>query len=254
MLEMPVSESRRRKVLQRVWEGTGTCLPAVRNSAGNCFFTGFIQCGKPAIAWTMPAWRWKRPSYLMLLSKNVPFSGARSLMRVRLNNVALLPTLSFGEMHMRRSSLLLAIVLFSWGCAQVPRDIRSALLTAARAGDPDFPDGKSVQSTHFSHVCEIITDNSERIYVADHRTVLSGMASPRGMNYILFFDGELRFLGKLRYSSSRPLWCNEGKLYLFGDLDGDPDLSGNVVDLSGGYERLRIYHESVYGSSGGIYD
>jgi hypothetical protein len=155
---------------------------------------------------------------------------------------------------MMRYNLLLAVVFFSWGCAQVPFDIRSALLAAAKAGDPDFPDGKSIQSTHFSHVCEIKTDRSDGIYVADQRAVLLGMASPRGMNYILFFDGALRFLGKLRYSSSRPLWCDEGKLYLFGDLDGDPNLNGNVVDLSGGYERLRVYHESVYGSSGGIYD
>jgi len=155
---------------------------------------------------------------------------------------------------MRRSSLVLAIVFLSWGCTQVTVDIRSVLLTAAKAGDPDFPDRKNVQSTHFSHVCETITDRGDRIYVVDHRTVVSGMASPRGMNYILFFDGEFGFLGKLRYSSSRPLWCHEGKLYLFGDLDGDSDLSGNVVDLSGGFERLQVYHESAYGSSGGIYE
>lgn len=84
-------------------------------------------------------------------------------------------TSMFGEIHMMRYSLLLAVVFFSWGCAQVPFDLRSALLTAAKAGDPDFPDGRSVQSTHFSHVCEINTDCSERIYVADHRTVLLGM-------------------------------------------------------------------------------
>ena len=155
---------------------------------------------------------------------------------------------------MRRFSLLLAIVLLSWSCTPELFDIRSALLAAARVGDTGFPDGKNVQSTHFSHVCEIITNRGEQIYIADHRTVLSGMASPRGMNYILFFDGELQFLGKLRYSASRPLWCHEGKLYLFGDLDGDSDFSGNVVDLSEGYERLRVYHESAYGSSGGIYD
>jgi hypothetical protein len=52
-----------------------------------------------------------------------------------------------------------------------------------------------------------------------------------------------------------PLWCEEGRLFLFGDLDGFSDRGdGNVIDLTDGYEQMRIYHEKRYGSSGGIND
>lgn len=137
--------------------------------------------------------------------------------------------------------------------APPPTDIREALLVSARKHEGDFPDGKTVQLTHFSQVCTLRTAQKKRIYVADQRSVLTGMPSPRGVNYIVFFDQQFRYLGKLSYASSRPLWCEGSRLFLFGDLDGlNQGRSGNVVDLKAGFHHLEIYQAHAYGSSDGI--
>jgi len=131
---------------------------------------------------------------------------------------------------------------------------RQQLLAAARRGDPDFPDEKSVKLMHFSYVGSLKTKDGP-VLVVDRRSVLTGMLAPRGLNYITFFDDQLKYLGKFRYTKSRPLYCDEGKLYLFGELDGlPPGGDGNVIDVSKGYDSLRIYREYAYGSSGGIAD
>ncbi len=135
-----------------------------------------------------------------------------------------------------------------------PVDLREMLASSAKKADKEFPDGKDVLLTHFSYLGKLLTKEGV-IYVVDMRSVLNSMSAPRGVNYIMFFDSKYKFLGKQNYASSMPLWCEEGKLFLFGDLDGFSDRGdGNVIDLSDGYENLRIYHEKRYGSSGGIYD
>jgi len=97
------------------------------------------------------------------------------------------------------------------------------------------------------------------IYVADQRAVTADALSPHGLNFIVFFDEHFQFLGMINYVNSRPLWCDGGKLYLFGDLDGFPNgeknySRGNVIDIDDGFENLKIYHAKVYGSSGGLDD
>ncbi len=134
-----------------------------------------------------------------------------------------------------------------------PADVRAALLASAEKSDPDHPDGSKLLLTHFSHLGRLTTSKGKTIFVADRRAVIAGMLAPRGRNAILFFDGRFRFLGKVGYVASRPLWCENGKLYLFGDLDGfATGLSGNVIDLTDGYKNLKAYHAHAYGSSGGI--
>jgi hypothetical protein len=129
---------------------------------------------------------------------------------------------------------------------------RQRLLAAAKRGAPDFPDEKQVKLMHFSYVGTLATKDGP-VLVVDRRAVITGMLAPRGLNYITFFDSRLKYLGKLCYTKSRPLYCDRGKLYLFGQLDGLPPAGqGNVIDLSLGYTSLRIYHEYAYGSSGGI--
>ncbi|MES2981216.1 MAG: hypothetical protein V4727_02795 [Verrucomicrobiota bacterium] len=159
----------------------------------------------------------------------------------------------------RNLGALLMIVSLITGCISTPpsstTDVRSSLLTSARRDDPDFPDGKSMVLTHFSHVGQLESSRGEMVYVADRRAVISGMMAPRGQNYITFFDKDFRYLGKIRYGSSRPLWCDASRLYLFGALDGSSaDLSGNVIDIAGGYNHLVAYQRRAYGSSGGIDD
>jgi hypothetical protein len=151
--------------------------------------------------------------------------------------------------------ILLIFPIYCLGQAnKEPADIRDMLASSAKKADKDFPDGKEVLITHFSYLGKLQTREGV-IYVADMRSVLNNMSAPRGVNYIMFFDNKYKFLGKQSYASSMPLWCEEGKLYLFGDLDGFSDRGdGNVIDLSDGYENLKIYHEKRYGSSGGIND
>lgn len=141
------------------------------------------------------------------------------------------------------------------GSAPPPTNLRVALLEAAKRGDPEFPDGRSVQLTHFSHVGELRAADGQRIFVVDQRAVLTGMLAPLGQNRIAFFDENLRYLGSIGYVFSRPLWCEGSQLYLFGDLDGvATGFEGNVIDVTHGFPKIQVYHESVYGSSGGIED
>jgi len=154
---------------------------------------------------------------------------------------------------------LLAAAGFLCGCASQPSarvsDIRSSLLASASLGDADFPDGHSMVLTHFSHVGQLVSSSGQVVYVADTRAVVPGMLAPRGRNYIAFFNSQFRYLGKVGYVSSRPLWCEGSRLYLFGDLDGvATGLSGNVIDIADGYEHLTAYHAQAYGSSGGVGD
>jgi hypothetical protein len=162
---------------------------------------------------------------------------------------------------MRRfESLFLIFVTALSGCSTPhPRDIRSVLLNSASNHEPGFPDGRQMLLTHFSYVGHLVTSQGGILYVADQRGVLAGMRAPRGQNFIVFFDRQFRYLGKIGYIQSRPLWCDGSRLYLFGDCDGFPEPgqvspAGNVIDLSEGYQGLRSYHAKVYGSSGGIDD
>jgi hypothetical protein len=76
----------------------------------------------------------------------------------------------------------------------------------------------------------------------------------------VFFDRQFRYLGKIGYVQSRPLWCDGSQLYLFGDLDGSPNPGqsilpgGNVIDVANGYQGIRSYRAHIYGSSGGLDD
>ena len=133
-------------------------------------------------------------------------------------------------------------------------DLRELLLKEAQRSDPDHPDGRNVLLTHFSYVGRLDTQKG-RIYVANRRAVLANMPAPRGVNDILFFDRHCRFLGKVNYCMSMPLWCEGARLYLYGDLDGiSRPGEGNVIDLAHGFANLRVSHETRYGSSGGTLD
>jgi len=135
-------------------------------------------------------------------------------------------------------------------------DIRLRLLENARQQDQEFPDGSAIKLTHFSYVGTLETLQGT-VYVVDRRAVIAGMLAPRGLNVICFFDASEQFLGKVCYATSRPLWCENGKVYLFGAYDGgaiSEDESCNVIDLSAGFSNMRFIHQKAYGSSGGIAD
>jgi hypothetical protein len=148
------------------------------------------------------------------------------------------------------------------GCAVTPHasDVRETLLYSARKSEPNFPDGHELLLTHFSYLGHLVTSQGEVIYVIDQRGVIAGQLAPHGQNFIVFFDHHFRYLGKISYVQSRPLWCDGSRLYLWGDLDGFPQsdepvhLTGNVIDVAGGYGKITSYHAHVYSSSGGLDD
>lgn len=155
------------------------------------------------------------------------------------------------------SALGLSLALLSGAAPE--QDIRDRLENVARAQDPSFPDGVKVKLTSFSYVCRLMTEDGP-IYVSNRRAVLGGMAAPRGQNALTFVDGQFRLLATIPYASSLPLWCDGGKLFLWGPWDGqqfefDPcaDHRGcNVIDWSEGYAVMpSFYWEKAYGSSGG---
>jgi hypothetical protein len=168
------------------------------------------------------------------------------------------------RLHVRQNlTCLLACISLLGGCdgaASPPKDVREALLASATKSEPEFPDGRDLLLTHFSYVGKLATSQGEAIYVADQRAVIAGMPAPRGQSFIVFFDRQFRYLGKIGYVRSRPLWCKGGCLYLYGDLDGFPQPGqkfppgGNVIDVTDGYKNLKSYHAYAYGSSGGIDD
>src|SRR6185503_13861634 len=91
-----------------------------------------------------------------------------------------------GHLHamLRHLVFLVMIAGLVCGCASVESshlsDVRSSLLASARRSDPDFPDGRDVLLTHFSHVGQLVSSKGEVVYVADRRAVLAGMLAPRG--------------------------------------------------------------------------
>jgi hypothetical protein len=154
--------------------------------------------------------------------------------------------------------LILLIICSIYGFGQTRRkvvDIRDLLLQSSKTSDKDFPDGKDVLLRHFSYAGKLKTKVGI-IYVVNMGILLNHMSAPRAFNYIGFYNNKYKFLGKISYTESMPLWCEAGKVYLFGDLDGleESQGRGNVIDLSDGFNRLKIYHEKKYGSSGGTLD
>jgi len=164
-------------------------------------------------------------------------------------------------------TLLLSSGLIGCATANSTRatDVRAKLLAAAERSEPDFPDGRSLVLTHFSHVGQLVTARGETIYVASRHSVTADVLAPHGQAFITFFDEKFHYLGRIAYGESYPLLCEGSKLYLSGDLDRrfwNSDLDrqlenvppGNVIDVAGGFEKLTNYHAHVYGSSGGIED
>jgi len=157
-------------------------------------------------------------------------------------------------MPITRFFVFLASGVFALGCSpsivKEPcnlLDIRDSLFKAVEKAEPDFPDGIEVKLTHFSYVGSVLTRNEKKIHVIDQRAVITGMSAPRGLNFIVFVDESLNYLGKLAYIGSRPLWCEQSKLFLFGEVDSVHG-QGNVIDVSEGFERLSVYAERKYGS------
>jgi hypothetical protein len=128
--------------------------------------------------------------------------------------------------------------------------------------------GEGFQQTQLAHIGHVDTAEG-RYEVAVQRLVLTGMLAPRGQRNLRLFTKGGYLVATYSLSNAEPLWCEGGKLYLFGfgyiagvPVDSqiasrfaDDELpTGNVVDFSQGIAKAVLKRETRYGSSGGIED
>ncbi len=114
------------------------------------------------------------------------------------------------------------------GTTQSPLGDRDLLLN--RVKDLELLE-KGRHTTHLSHVCNIIVAN-KKLAVIDLREQINGASSARGINRIIILDGNLELLNQIEYGNNRPLFCEENKLYIFGELyiEGFPE-PGNIIQF-----------------------
>jgi hypothetical protein len=125
-------------------------------------------------------------------------------------------------------------------------DVRVDLLKAAAAADPDFPDGRELKLTRFAYLGRVHA-RDRVLYVVDMRSVITGMPAPRGLNYVLFFDEDRTWLGKERYTSAQPLWCEGSTVFLYGQ-ESNGEVEGNAWDVADGFSERRLTRIPAYGS------
>lgn len=107
---------------------------------------------------------------------------------------------------------------------------------------------QDVKITRFAHIGEI-TVNHQEYHVVDLRTVINGMLSPRGNNYILIYDNKSKLIGKVYYSLAMPLWCEGSRVYLW-DTETREGMYGNVWEFKDGIEegKRKLIEIPTYGS------
>lgn len=86
---------------------------------------------------------------------------------------------------------------------------------------------------HLVHLCNLIIDN-EFYPVIDMLEHVEGAQVPRGVPHILVLNSSLELKNKIYYDGiTRPLYCKNNKLFLFGFLTIDGlDPEGNVLSFS----------------------
>lgn len=82
---------------------------------------------------------------------------------------------------------------------------------------------------HLSHVCNLKIGN-QTYAVIDTRELVQGATNARGVNQIILLNAENQLINRIEYGNARPLFCENNKLYLYGDVipDGQAE-EGNVL-------------------------
>lgn len=106
---------------------------------------------------------------------------------------------------------------------------RSTLLERA-ASQGFFGEHRLV--SHVSHVCSLRI-GGDWFPVLDVQELVRGAVTARGANSIIVIDSELRMVRRFDYTSERPLFCRENRLFVFGDLQIDGVVSqGNELTFT----------------------
>ena len=88
------------------------------------------------------------------------------------------------------------------------------------------------QLIHLSKVGDLEIDGST-FPVVDIMELAPGAVTPRGFNRIIVLDSALKPVQRIEYTTERPLFCQENRLYLFGDLLIQNTLpEGNVLTFT----------------------
>lgn len=82
---------------------------------------------------------------------------------------------------------------------------------------------------HISHTRSLTIDG-QAYAVIDMRELIKGATTPRGFNQIILLNSENQPINRVEYGNARPLFCENNKLYLYGDVipDGQAE-EGNVL-------------------------
>lgn len=133
---------------------------------------------------------------------------------------------------------LLAAIAGAARAGDVPRlQDRQTLfnaLVAAHVLDPDR------QLVHLSHVCTLKIDGAS-FPVADVHELVPGAMVPRGVNRIIVLDAKLAPVRSIEYTTERPLFCKDRRLFVFGDLAVDGlDPGGDVLVFSDNGRSVKV--------------
>src|SRR5262245_12688041 len=116
---------------------------------------------------------------------------------------------------------------------------RAAMFRALVAGKVLNPDRELV---HMSHTCSLRVDNRV-LPVIDIQELVKGAVTPRGVNRIVILDPTLNVVRTVEYTTERPLFCLENRLYVWGDLAvGNRLPEGNVLTFRNGGRDITVSH------------
>ncbi|MGA2149367.1 MAG: hypothetical protein ABSH49_30885 [Bryobacteraceae bacterium] len=119
--------------------------------------------------------------------------------------------------------------------AQSRTELYQALHNSATL-DPDR------QLVHLSHACTLKIDGAS-FPVVDLQEIVRGVSTPRGVNRIVILDANLKPIKTIGYSTERPLFCIDNRLYVFGDITiGNTLPEGNVLTFSNKGQQVAVSH------------
>lgn len=99
---------------------------------------------------------------------------------------------------------------------------------------------KDRQLVHLSHVCNLQIDG-KNFPVVDVRELIVGATTPRGVNRIIVLTDHLVPVQMIDYTTQRPLFCKDQRLFVFGDLMIDNVLpEGNILSFTNNGQAVDV--------------
>jgi hypothetical protein len=123
--------------------------------------------------------------------------------------------------------------------AESPSASRDQLFMALRNSKVLDPDRRLV---HLSQTCTLQIDGAS-YPVVDVEEIVKGASTPRGVNRIVILNADLKTVKAIDYTTQRPLFCLDNRLYVYGDVTiGNTLPEGNVLTFSNKGQRVALSH------------